>query len=200
MNYLAHIYLSGDNPDIQVGGLLGDFVKGPLSGNLPAPIEAGIALHRAIDSSTDRHPHFRRIMATIPPPWRRYGGIIVDLYLDHLLASHWSEFHQQPLSSFCANFYRHLNSHWALLPERAQHFCRVAPEVNWLENYANAEHLPRMLSNIGKRLRKPVALNQGLCYMEQQASALTECLGLLLEEHRGLAQQFLSTRDLYHQS
>ena len=30
MNYLAHIYLSGECLDTQLGGLLGDFVKGPL--------------------------------------------------------------------------------------------------------------------------------------------------------------------------
>ncbi|KKM01805.1 hypothetical protein LCGC14_1790730, partial [marine sediment metagenome] len=49
MNYLAHIYLSGDHPEVMVGGLLGDFVKGPLRGQLPRAIEEGIALHRKID-------------------------------------------------------------------------------------------------------------------------------------------------------
>lgn len=191
MNYLAHIYLSGDNPNIQVGGLLGDFVKGPLSGNLPTSIETGIALHRAIDSSTDRHPQFCEILKNIPPPWRRYGGILIDLYLDHLLASRWAQFHPAPLTRYCQDFYRNLDSHWDLLPERAQHFCRVAPRVNWLESYANRAHLPQMLDNIGKRLRKPVPLGQGLSCLELQQQALDDCFVALFEAHKNLATQFL---------
>ena len=56
MNYLAHILLSGDNLDIQVGGLLGDFVKGPLQGQYPEKVEQGIALHRKLDVYTDAQP------------------------------------------------------------------------------------------------------------------------------------------------
>ena len=40
MNYLAHIALAGDNPEYQVGGLLGDFVRGPLIGKYSPAIEA----------------------------------------------------------------------------------------------------------------------------------------------------------------
>lgn len=191
MNYLAHIYLSGDDPDVQVGGLLGDFVKGPLTGSLPVAIEKGIALHRAIDSATDRHPLFRQILQNIPAPWRRYGGIIVDLYLDHLLASRWSEFHPRPLDLYCQDFYCHLDSHWELLPPKARHFCQVAPKVSWLQSYANPAHLPQMLNNIGKRLRKPVPLADGLFCVEQQASALDQCLNELFDAHLTLAQHFL---------
>ncbi|MGA2151478.1 MAG: DUF479 domain-containing protein, partial [Geobacteraceae bacterium] len=50
MNFLAHLYLSGDDPELLVGNLLGDFVKGRLSGNFPDGIERGIELHRRIDS------------------------------------------------------------------------------------------------------------------------------------------------------
>ena len=40
MNYLSHIYLSGDKLEAQLGGLLGDFLKGPLPVDLLSPDSA----------------------------------------------------------------------------------------------------------------------------------------------------------------
>ena len=31
MNYLAHALLAGDHPADRIGGVIGDFVKGPLA-------------------------------------------------------------------------------------------------------------------------------------------------------------------------
>jgi acyl carrier protein phosphodiesterase len=55
MNYLAHLHLGGQEPDALLGSLYGDFVKGPLRGQWPAKVEAGIRLHRRIDAFTDSH-------------------------------------------------------------------------------------------------------------------------------------------------
>ena len=35
MNYLAHALLAGASPDDRIGGVIGDFVKGPLDPTLP---------------------------------------------------------------------------------------------------------------------------------------------------------------------
>jgi acyl carrier protein phosphodiesterase len=191
MNYLAHIYLSGSVPEVQVGGLLGDFVKGPLRGELPADIEAGIALHRRIDVTTDEHPLFCQLLANIPPPWRRYGGILIDVHFDHLLASEWQNYHSILLSDFCEEFYRNLQTHWPHLPARARQFCELAPQVGWLESYADRDKIPRMLDNVGKRLRKPVGLGEGwreLQFMERQ---LEDCFACLMSRHRKYAAGFL---------
>ncbi|MDD3273470.1 MAG: DUF479 domain-containing protein, partial [Bacteroidales bacterium] len=58
MNYLAHIYLSGSNRQLQVGNFIGDFVKGRKHENYPKGIQKGILLHREIDRFTDCHPLF----------------------------------------------------------------------------------------------------------------------------------------------
>ena len=86
MNYLAHILLSGDNLDTQVGGLLGDFVKGPLQGQYPESVEEGIFLHRQLDAFTDAQPEVRNLIRTFSTQWRRFAGIIIDIVFDHLLA------------------------------------------------------------------------------------------------------------------
>ncbi|MFA5493572.1 MAG: ACP phosphodiesterase [Porticoccaceae bacterium] len=158
MNYLAHLLLSGPDRDVQVGGLLGDFVKGPLRGELPPRIEHGIRLHRRIDVITDRHPAFVSATNRLPAQWRRYRGILLDIYFDHLLARRWGDFHDTPLAEFCQDFYRHLARHQAILPARALHFCQVAPQVHWLESYRLPDAVPTVLDNVGKRLRHQVAL------------------------------------------
>lgn len=192
MNYLAHIYLSGSEPDHQVGGLLGDFVKGPLIGELPMNIEQGIRLHRSLDTATDQHPLFREALATLPSPWRRFGGVLMDVYFDHLLASQWEQFHHQPLAGFCQQFYRQLQARKTLLPPGAAHFCTIAPEVSWLESYADPGKIPVMLNNLGRRLRQPVQLGSAWNELRQRQALLEHCFATLMAEHGDFARQFLS--------
>ena len=35
MNFLAHALLAGDDPALAVGGIVGDWIKGPLPAGLP---------------------------------------------------------------------------------------------------------------------------------------------------------------------
>lgn len=72
MNFLAHAYLSGDNPALVVGGVVGDWIKGTLPGVLPADLARGVALHRAIDSFAESHLAFRNSRARVSTTRRRY--------------------------------------------------------------------------------------------------------------------------------
>lgn len=182
MNYLAHIYLSGTDRDMQVGGLLGDFVKGPLTGQYPETIERGITLHRQIDRQTDEKPEFQAALELFDSGWRRYGGILLDIYFDHLLASQWSAWHRQQLPDFCQGFYQHLQQYEQILPTRARHFARVAPEVAWLESYAVAERVPQMLQRVGQRFRKPVPLEKGWLQLQRHRTQLQEIFDKLWPE------------------
>lgn len=158
MNFLAHILLSGSEPDIQVGGLLGDFIKGPLKGQCPSKVEQGIRLHRHLDAYMDELPVMGELLTLFPKPWRRYGGIVIDVGFDHLLARDWQRFHHQELKPFCQAFYTHLETHRDWLPENARHFCDRAPAIGWLENYADAEIIPAVLNRVGERFRTPIPL------------------------------------------
>ena len=160
MNYLAHIYLSGDHPEEMIGGLLGDFVKGPLRGQLPPAIEKGIALHRKIDVFTDSLPEVKHAVARIKPPYRRFGGILIDICYDHFLAANWSEYHPQPLEDYCQNFYQILSEHRHHLPPAAKQFSTLAPKVQWLESYAQMEKIEYILERVGLRFRTTVPLNK----------------------------------------
>jgi acyl carrier protein phosphodiesterase len=159
VNYLAHIYLSGNCPETMVGGLLGDFVKGPLRGERPAAVEAGISLHRKIDVYTDSLPEVKLAISRIEPPYRRFGGILVDICYDHFLAANWTTYHRKPLPDYCRDFYCLLSEYTPHLPPRAKRFSEIAPEVQWLESYADMDKLEYILKQVGQRFKNPIPLD-----------------------------------------
>ncbi len=67
MNYLAHIFLSGNDDDVLIGNFIGDYVKGKDFNNYPAGIQKGILLHRRIDTYTDRHKIIHQSMSYFAP-------------------------------------------------------------------------------------------------------------------------------------
>ncbi|SHM61563.1 hypothetical protein SAMN05443669_10501 [Flavobacterium xanthum] len=50
MNFLAHIYLSGDNDLLKIGNFMADGIRGKHFESYPLEIQKGIILHRAIDT------------------------------------------------------------------------------------------------------------------------------------------------------
>ncbi|SEA15636.1 ACP phosphodiesterase [Microbulbifer marinus] len=162
MNYLAHLLLSGSDPDWRLGGLLGDFVKGPLRGERPAAIEAGIRLHRRIDATTDAHPAYRDALTRLDPRWRRYAGILLDIWFDHLLNRQWSHWHDQPLESFCDQCWQDFHARSRYIPPRAQAFIARAEQFKLLQSYGDEQVIARTLERVGQRLRRPVPLHEAL--------------------------------------
>ena len=55
MNFLAHLYLSGNNPKIILGNFFADHIVGNKYEHFDDEIIEGIILHRHIDTFTDTH-------------------------------------------------------------------------------------------------------------------------------------------------
>ena len=83
MNFLAHIYLSGDNDLIKIGNFMADGVRGNDYLDFPEEIQKGIILHRAIDTFTDAHPIFRKSKHRLHEKYGHYSGVIIDILYDH---------------------------------------------------------------------------------------------------------------------
>src|SRR5262245_44062659 len=105
MNYLAHAYLSFNDPEVLVGNLINDFVKGKKRFDYPKGIQRGIALHRAIDNFTDQHDATREAKAIFRPAYRLYSGAFVDVVYDHFLAIDENEFSERSLFEFSVKVY-----------------------------------------------------------------------------------------------
>ncbi|HEX2534995.1 MAG TPA: ACP phosphodiesterase, partial [Chitinophagaceae bacterium] len=118
MNFLAHAYLSFGHPEILVGNLVSDFVKGAAYKNFPEPIQHGIRLHRRIDAFTDEHPATRTARTLFVPHYRLYSGALVDILYDHYLANDPEHFSEESLYAFTQQVYRTLEQHAPVLPNR----------------------------------------------------------------------------------
>ena len=152
MNFLAHAYLSGPDDKILLGNFTGDFIKGRQAlNNYDRQIIRGVELHRAIDEFTDNHPIVHESKTRLRSTFRHYAGVIVDVFYDHFLATHWNLFHHQPLDTFAAHTYRTLESFSAILP---MEFKRMLPYMirgNWLVHYKEIEGIHRTLSGMASR-------------------------------------------------
>lgn len=152
MNFLAHIYLSGDNDRIKIGNFIADGIHGQPQ-NFHPEIIKGIMIHRAIDTFTDAHPLFRIGTKRLHKNYHHYAGVIMDIYYDHFLAKNWANYHSTPLEEYSLNFYDMLNRNYDILPERNKNMIPHMVKYNWLLSYASPEGIARTLSQMDHRTR-----------------------------------------------
>lgn len=161
MNHLAHFFLAGQDPDLIVGGFLGDYVKGRLRGERTLAIEAGIKLHRAIDAFTDRHPITRASQRRFEPRFRRFSGIMTDIIYDHFLALHWNDYHQLDLQAFSDATFEVLLADTGHFPDSAVRSCKRMYETNTLIHYCNAEFIDQSLNYLSGLLSRDNPMAEG---------------------------------------
>ena len=83
MNWLAHLLLAESDPEARLGNLLGDLVKGKQRQAFNSKIQRGIECHQAINIFTDKHPIVRCSKQRIDPEYRRFSGILIDVFKDN---------------------------------------------------------------------------------------------------------------------
>ena len=153
MNFLAHIYLSGDNDLIKIGNFMADGIKGKQFENYPLEIQKGIALHRFIDSYTDSHPVFRKSTKKLHENYHHYAGVIIDVFYDHFLAKNWNSYSDETLADFTNRFYQSLRDNHNFLSERAKGMMPYMIEHNWLVSYQTVEGISRILTQMDSRTK-----------------------------------------------
>ena len=151
MNFLAHIYLSGDNELIRIGNFMADGIKGSQYKSYPTDIQIGILLHREIDTFTDSHPIVRQSTKRLHPNYSHYSSVIVDILYDHFLAKNWTQYSDTPLSVYVENFYDSLSNYGELLTSRIKHLTPYMIADNWLLSYAEIEGIQRVLNGMNRR-------------------------------------------------
>jgi len=165
MNWLAHIHLSGDSPATRVGNLIPDLVRGSELAGISEQFADGIRLHRLIDSYTDGHPVFRRSVARIDGPLRRYASILVDLFYDHFLACEWSSYSATPLADVVGDFHRSIDSFRTVLPGPVYERLANIRDGGYLLSYSTEHGIAEALLRVSSRLRRPVDLVAGVDHL-----------------------------------
>jgi acyl carrier protein phosphodiesterase len=183
MNYLAHLYLADRTGTSLAGSLMGDIVRGPLQGRYPAVIEQGIRLHRSVDSYTDAHPAVRAAKARLQPPYRRYAGILLDVFFDHCLARQWPRFHAESLEQFVGRV------QGALLREglglaHPGFVMRLGymRSRNLLLSYRNLDGIERALQGLSTRLSRENPLASGLEALQPHYATLENDFGIFFPD------------------
>jgi acyl carrier protein phosphodiesterase len=151
MNYLAHAYLSFNQPEILVGNLISDFVKGKKKFTYSPGIQKGISLHREIDNFTDTHQATRAAKEVFRPHYRLYSGAFVDVVYDHFLATDKNQFTTGGLLQFSETTYNLVAPFVEGLPENFQKMFPYMRQQNWLNNYQYKWAIERSLAGVVRR-------------------------------------------------
>jgi acyl carrier protein phosphodiesterase len=167
MNCLAHLYLSGENTDIMFGNFIGDGVKGKQIANFAPQVQDGISLHRFIDTYTDSHQITADARAIIRPYFRKYSGVVLDVYFDYFLGNQWQKHHDSSLPEFVDNCYLVLDEFEPHMSEKTQHFFKYMKIYNWLLNYSNKQALQQIFGGMARRTPFESNMEQAVVVLNQ---------------------------------
>ena len=189
MNILAHALLAGDDAALRLGGVMGDFVRGTPDLTLPPRVRDGIYLHRAIDVFTDSHDEVRAARERLPAPFRRYAGILLDMWFDHCLAKDFANWSARPLTEFSTDLRDEMHAAMPILPETLKRFLGYMDANDLPAGYIEPEAIGKALRGISQRLSR--------------ANPVADAMPLLLSEGtmlRGAFERFFpQLRDFAHQ-
>jgi acyl carrier protein phosphodiesterase len=171
MNWLAHLLLSEPDPAYRIGNLLPDLMPMAQLARLPAEYQRGIVRHRQIDAFTDSHPVVRRSIQRIEAPYRRFGGVLMDVFYDHFLAVGWQRYSPVPLPEFLAEVYDAFDAEHEALPEEVCSWLRQIKRVDLLGSYRKIDGVADALRRMERRLKRPVQLAAAVGVLEQHYQA-----------------------------
>ena len=193
MNFLAHIYLSGNNDFIKIGNLMADGIRGKDYENFPQDIQKGIILHRAIDTFTDAHPTFRISKHRLHEKYGHYSGVIIDVFYDHFLAKNWSNYSDEKLSDFVNRFYKSLDDNFEMLNLKTQNMLPYMKKGNWLFNYQFIEEIERVLFQMDHRTKHQSQMGLSVKELKEYYIEFEQEFTLFFKELRQYCTEKLET-------
>lgn len=188
MNFLAHIYLSGNNDLVKIGNFMADNIHGRKPDSFPPEIQKGILLHRAIDSFTDAHPVFRQGTRRLHPNYHHYAGVIMDIYYDHFLAKNWHRYSDETLEEYSRAFYQSLRDNYDLLTDKTKALVPYMIEHNWLTSYATLEGIAHTLTQMDNRTKNKSGMKNSIKELQEYYAIFQEEFMLFFEDVRQFAK------------
>lgn len=197
MNYLAHAYLSFGIPEITVGNMISDFIKGKKKFDYPARIQQGITLHRAIDEFTDTHVITKRAKLVFKEAYGLYAGAITDVVYDYFLANDSLIFsgHSQ-LLAFAQKTYTQVGESQALLPERFARMFYYMRTQDWLYNYRLKEGLYNSLGGLARRAAYMGDADRACLLFDTNYTELQDCYAQFFPSLKDFALRILEKLQL----
>ncbi|MCM0667768.1 ACP phosphodiesterase [Flavobacterium tyrosinilyticum] len=191
MNFLAHIYLSGENDLIKIGNFMADGIRGKQFEHFPEDVQKGILLHRFIDTYTDSHDIFRTSTKRLHDRYHHYAGVIVDIVYDHFLAKNWTKYSDEKLELFVKRFYHSLHDNYDILTEKTQSLMPYMIERNWLVSYRTTEGIHHILTQMDRRSKNISQMQFAVEELIEFYDEFEEEFTLFFEEMRVKAKEKL---------
>lgn len=188
MNYLAHIYLSGEKLPKQLGGFIADAVKGKSYMQYSPEIAAGIVTHRAIDHFIDTHPLIIGQLQQMRPVTGKYSPVVLDIFLDHILASGFKAYTGKSLFLFSIRFYAYAIFNYTRLPVRFQRFVWHFVASDRLGKYKTESGIRQSLEIMKHYRGLDIDIDQTMHYLSRNNKELTTLFEQLLPELKELIQ------------
>ena len=192
MNYLAHAYLSFGNPEITVGNLISDFVKGKSKFDYPEGIQRGIMLHRNIDSFTDDSEATKKAKEVFRPAYRLYSGALVDVAYDHFLATDSREFDTASLFRFSQDVYAIMDQYTDRVPERFAAMYPYMKSQNWLFGYYSMQGIEKSFRGLVRRSAYMTESDTAFNLFREFYDELRACYDALIPAIKIFAKQRIS--------
>ncbi|WP_299160576.1 ACP phosphodiesterase [uncultured Tenacibaculum sp.] len=192
MNFLAHLYLSGDNTELMIGNFIADHIKGNKFSHYSEGIKKGILLHREIDTFTDAHDIVRKSKRRLHERYRHYDGVIIDIFYDHFLARNWKKYSQIPLDIYVKSVYNLLQENNNILPDKTRELLPYMIQYNWLYNYQFAKGIQEVLNGMNKRTQGKSKMNLATEDLLIHYEILEEDFTLFFEDLRNFCNSKLN--------
>jgi len=193
MNFLAHIYLSGENDLIKIGNFMADGIHGKHFDSFPIEIRKGIILHREIDTFTDSHPLFRQSTKRLHANYHHYSGIIVDIFYDHFLAKNWNNYSDEKLEDYTERFYQSLRDNFEVLTPKTQKMVPYLVTQNWLMSYQTVEGIEIILEKMDNRMKRNSNMRFAVAELRTFYSEFEEEFTLFFKEIQSYSNQKIQT-------
>lgn len=184
MNFLAHIYLSGDSRELLIGNFIGDYVKGKDYKKYPEAIQEGILLHRKIDFFTDSHPITHKAKVLVRERYGLYSGIVVDIFYDHFLSAEWDLYCDMSLKTYVRSRYRMLDSGFSIFPAGVKTWFPYFIKSNWLETYTSFEGLVMVFKRMSFRTSLPDHSEYAVARLQDNYDVMKDYFREFFEEMR----------------
>jgi acyl carrier protein phosphodiesterase len=166
LNWLAHVFLSEPDIEFRLGNLLADIVRGDELRRMSAGFQRGVQRHKQIDAFTDAHPLVKRSRSRVSREFRRFSGVLVDVFYDHLLAARWNDYSPIVLDAFTAKFYADIEASNVELPSSARVTIDRIIRHDLLGAYRGVEGVERSLRRLSAylstRWQREFALERGV--------------------------------------
>jgi acyl carrier protein phosphodiesterase len=187
MNFLAHLYLSNEIPELVVGNFIADAVKGSALDKYDKEVKRGIMMHRAIDTYTDNHQLVKECVQLLRPTQGKFSPVVLDILFDHFLAKEWWRYHTRSLNDFSEEMYEHLLYYQRSngLPKPMDFVLEMMIKDNWLVNYQFGEGIERSLCGMQQRVNYTNTMSTAFEDMQPYQIQLENKFNEFFEELRG---------------